>query len=47
MFNFKNEIHLMDTTVVSTGTERKTWGGGNKPLKSSYGKHENGIKKGK
>ena len=28
----------MDTTVVSTGTERKTWGGGNKPLKSSYGK---------
>lgn len=28
----------MDTTVVSTGTEGKTWGGGKKPLKSSYGK---------
>ena len=28
----------MDNTVVSTGTEGKTWGGGNKPLKSSYGK---------
>lgn len=28
----------MDTTVVSTGTEGKTWGGGNKPLKASYGK---------
>jgi len=28
----------MDNTVVSTGSEEKTWGGGNKPLKSSYGK---------
>ncbi len=28
----------MDQTVVSTGTEGKTWGGGNKPLKASYGK---------
>ena len=28
----------MDNTVVSTGTEGKTWGGGNKPLNSSYGK---------
>jgi len=28
----------MDTTVVNTGTEGKTWGGGNQPLKSSYGK---------
>ena len=28
----------MDNTVVSTGTEGKTWGGGNKPLKASYGK---------
>jgi len=28
----------MDTTVVNTGTEGKTWGGGNKPLKASYGK---------
>ena len=28
----------MDSTVVSTGTEGKTWGGGNQPLKSSYGK---------
>jgi len=28
----------MDNTVVSTGTEEKTWGGGNEPLKSSYGK---------
>ena len=28
----------MDSTVVSTGTEEKTWGGGNQPLKSSYGK---------
>ncbi|MCO4821176.1 MAG: cytochrome c oxidase subunit 3 [Flavobacteriaceae bacterium] len=27
----------MDTTV-STGTEGKTWGGGNQPLKASYGK---------
>ncbi|NQX85667.1 MAG: cytochrome c oxidase subunit 3 [Flavobacteriaceae bacterium] len=26
------------TTVVSTGTEGKTWGGGNEPLKASYGK---------
>jgi len=28
----------MDNTVVSTGTEEKTWEGGNEPLKSSYGK---------
>ncbi|CAL65178.1 cytochrome c oxidase subunit 3 [Christiangramia forsetii] len=28
----------MDATVVRTGTEGKTWGGGNEPLKSSYGK---------
>ncbi|HAB26836.1 MAG TPA: cytochrome oxidase subunit III [Xanthomarina gelatinilytica] len=28
----------MDTTVVNTGTGGKTWGGGNKPLKASYGK---------
>ena len=28
----------MDSTVVSTGTEGKTWGGGNKPLGASYGK---------
>jgi cytochrome c oxidase subunit 3 len=28
----------MSTTVVNTGTEGKTWGGGNEPLKASYGK---------
>ncbi|GFZ90302.1 cytochrome oxidase subunit III [Aquaticitalea lipolytica] len=28
----------MDTTVVNTGAEEKTWGGGNKPLNASYGK---------
>ena len=28
----------MSTTVVNTGTEGKTWGGGNPPLKASYGK---------
>ncbi len=28
----------MSTTVVKTGTEGKTWGGGNQPLKASYGK---------
>ena len=28
----------MDSTVASTGTEEKTWGGGNQPLKASYGK---------
>ena len=28
----------MNSTVVSTGTEGKTWGGGNQPLKASYGK---------
>ncbi|MDT0557713.1 cytochrome c oxidase subunit 3 [Ichthyenterobacterium sp. W332] len=28
----------MDTTVASTGTEGKAWGGGNRPLKASYGK---------
>ncbi|WPY98206.1 cytochrome c oxidase subunit 3 [Christiangramia sp. OXR-203] len=28
----------MEATVVRTGTEGKTWGGGNDPLKASYGK---------
>jgi len=28
----------MSTTVVNTGTEGKTWGGGNQPLNASYGK---------
>ena len=28
----------MDSTVASTGTEGKAWGGGNRPLKASYGK---------
>ena len=28
----------MDTTVDHTGTEDKVWGGGNRPLKASYGK---------
>ena len=28
----------MSTTAVSTGTEGKAWGGGNQPLKASYGK---------
>ncbi|MGB5942387.1 MAG: cytochrome c oxidase subunit 3 [Leeuwenhoekiella sp.] len=28
----------MDATTVSTGTEGKTWGGGNQPLGASYGK---------
>jgi len=28
----------MEATVVKTGTEGKTWGGANKPLKASYGK---------
>ena len=28
----------MSTTVVNTETELKTWGGGNEPLKASYGK---------
>ena len=28
----------MDNTAVSTGTEGKAWGGGNQPLKASYGK---------
>ncbi|AXT61186.1 cytochrome oxidase subunit III [Aquimarina sp. AD10] len=28
----------MDTAVAKTGTEDKTWGGGNEPLKASYGK---------
>tara|TARA_R100001369_G_C3324555_1_gene169486 strand:+ start:2094 stop:3074 length:981 start_codon:yes stop_codon:yes gene_type:complete len=28
----------MEATVVETGTEGKTWGGGNQPLKASYGK---------
>jgi len=28
----------METTVVRTGTEGRTWGGGNEPLKVSYGK---------
>lgn len=28
----------MEATLVRTGTEGKTWGGGNRPLKASYGK---------
>jgi cytochrome c oxidase subunit 3 len=28
----------MDSTVARAGTEGKTWGGGNQPLRSSYGK---------
>ena len=28
----------MEATVVKTGTEGKTWGGGNHPLKATYGK---------
>ncbi|WP_417236924.1 cytochrome c oxidase subunit 3 [Bizionia paragorgiae] len=28
----------MDTTVATTGKEGKLWGGGNEPLKASYGK---------
>ena len=28
----------MEATVVKTGTEEKTWGGGSAPLKASYGK---------
>ena len=28
----------MEATIVSAGTEEKTWGGGNRPLKASYGK---------
>jgi cytochrome c oxidase subunit 3 len=28
----------MEATVVKTGTEGKLWGGGNEPLKASYGK---------
>ncbi len=28
----------METTVANTGTEGETWGGGNQPLKVSYGK---------
>ena len=28
----------MDSTAISKGTEGTTWGGGNQPLKSSYGK---------
>ncbi|MGJ5641792.1 cytochrome c oxidase subunit 3 [Formosa sp. S-31] len=28
----------MSTTVVNTGTEGKIWGGGNEPLRASYGK---------
>jgi len=28
----------MSNTVVNTGTEGKTWGGGSEPLKASYGK---------
>ena len=28
----------METTVANTGTEDKIWGGGNQPLKASYGK---------
>jgi cytochrome c oxidase subunit 3 len=28
----------MNSTVTSTGTEGKTWGGGNRPMNASYGK---------
>ncbi len=28
----------MEATVIRTGTEGRTWGGGNEPLKASYGK---------
>src|SRR5210317_1255236 len=28
----------MEATVAKTGTEGKTWGGGNRPLNASYGK---------
>ena len=28
----------MEATVSNTGTEGKVWGGGNKPLRASYGK---------
>ena len=28
----------MEATVAKTGTDGKTWGGGNQPLKASYGK---------
>jgi cytochrome c oxidase subunit 3 len=28
----------MDTSITSTGTAEKTWGGGNEPFKASYGK---------
>ena len=28
----------MDTTVAATGTEGQKWGGGTRPLGSSYGK---------
>ena len=28
----------MDTTVIKTGTEGNVWGGGNQPLRASYGK---------
>lgn len=28
----------METTLVDTGVDGKTWGGGNKPLRASYGK---------
>ncbi len=28
----------MDTTVVNTGSEEKAWGGGQRPIKASYGK---------
>ena len=28
----------MEATIVSTGAKEKTWGGGNRPLKASYGK---------
>jgi cytochrome c oxidase subunit 3 len=28
----------MSTTAISTGTEGKTWGGGNQPMNASYGK---------
>jgi len=34
----QNQILHMEATVIRTGTEGKTWGGGNEPLKASYGK---------
>ena len=38
MQTLKTKRSSMEATVVRTGTEGKTWGGGNEPLKASYGK---------